>query len=216
MADSAVSGLVAAASLSDADLLLISQGGVSKSLTARLLGRYVGDALHNEYFGTAQSLTASSTTYLNGSPITIPTGETVPANAWFRWNFHLTKTAAGTAACSILIKFGTAGTTADATLLTLSLTALGTAAADEADVEVIAGFRSVGSGTSAVLVGRLRMIHNLVTTGWSTGGSALVNAIAVSAGFNSTTNLSKIGLAATIGASYVATLTSMRCEAKNI
>lgn len=216
MADTATSGLTAAASISDADLLMIVQGGLNKKSTARLLARYIGDALHNEYFGTAQSLTASATTYMSGSVITIPTTERVIAGAWFRWNFHLTKTAAGTAACSILVKWGTAGTTADATLLTLSLTALGTGVADDADVEVIVGFRSIGAGTAAVVVGRLRLIHQLVTTGWTTNGSSLVTAVAVSSGFNSDVDLSKIGLAATMGASYVATMPSMRCEAKNI
>jgi hypothetical protein len=44
----------------------------------------------------------------------------------------------------------------------------GTAVADEAEVEVVAGFRSIGAGTAAVLTGRARLIHNLAATGWAT------------------------------------------------
>jgi hypothetical protein len=215
MADTALSALTAAASIADADLLEIVQAGLNKKLTARLLARYIGDSLHNEQFATpAQAPAASATTYLNNSAITIPTGETVPANAWFRWNFHLTKTAAGTLANSILVKWGTAGSTADATLLTFTLPA-GTAVADEADVEVVVGFRSVGAGTAAVVVGRMRMIHNLSATGWATIPCVVTGGI-VSAGFDSTVNLSKIGLALTLAASYVVTVPLLRVEAKNL
>jgi hypothetical protein len=218
MPDTAISGLGAAAALADADLCEVVQAAaptLNKKATLRQVARYIGDSLHNEQFATpAQAPAASATTYLNNSAITIPTGETVPANAWFRWNFHLTKTAAGTLANSILVKWGTAGTTADATLLTFTLPA-GTAVADDADVEVIVGFRSVGAGTAAVVVGRMRMIHNLSATGWATI-PCVVTAGIVSAGFDSTVNLSKIGLAITLAASYVVTVPLLRVEAKNL
>jgi hypothetical protein len=100
MADTAISALAAAAALADPDLLTIVQGGINKRITARLLARYIGDALHNESFAAAQSVPASATTYLTGSPITIPTGERVAVGTWVRWNYHLTKTAAGTLANS--------------------------------------------------------------------------------------------------------------------
>jgi hypothetical protein len=217
MADTAISGLGAAAALADADLFEVVQGGVNKKATARQMGRYIGDALHNEQAATpAQALTASATTYLNNSAVTIPTTERVPANAWFRWNLHLTKTAAGTLANSILVKWGTLGTTGDATLLTFTLPA-GTAIADDADIEIVVHFRSVGTGTAAVVVGRMRMVHNLVTTGWVTTGSAVVSPATVSAGFDSaTTDLEKIGLAITMAASYVATCPMLRVEGKNL
>lgn len=215
MADTAISGYAAAAALSDSDLYEVVQGGVNKKATHRQAARYIGDALHNEQFATpAQSLPASTTTYLNGSAITIPTGEVVAVNTWFRWKFHLTKTALGTVANSILVKWGTLGTTADATIATITLP-VGTAAADDADIEVIVGFRSVGSGTSAVIVAECRLIHNLSATGWATI-PCVVPAVVVSSGFDSTPNLSKIGLAMTIGASYVVTCPLLRAEAKNI
>jgi hypothetical protein len=213
MADTAISALPAASALSDADILTILQGGSNKRITARLLARYIGDALHNESFAAAQSVPASATTYLTGSPITIPTGERVAVGTWVRWNYHLAKTAAGTLANSILIKWGTLGTTADATLLTLALPA-GTAVADEAEVEVVVGFRSIGAGTAAVLTGRARLLHNLAATGWATIPD-VVTAVAVSAGFNSDVDLSKIGLAMTMAASYVVTASLMRVEGKN-
>lgn len=220
MADTAISALGAASALADADLLTAVQGGVNKKLTARQIARYIGDALHNEQFAaTAQALTASATTYFNGSGVTIPTGERVAVNTWFRWRFHLTKTAAGTLANSILVKWGTTGTTADATLATLAIPA-GTAVADDAEVEVVVGFRVItpaGAGTSvAVVVASMRFSHNLVTTGWVTTGSVVVPAPVASAGFNSDVNLSIMGLAITMAASYVATCPMMTVEGKNI
>lgn len=215
MADSAISGLPGATAVVDANELEINEAGTSKKVTARQFAAYIGDALHNEQFATpAQSLPASTTTYFNGSAITIPTGERVKINTWFRWKFVITKTAAGTLAQSVLVKFGTNGTTADATLATLTLPA-GTGAADQGDFEVSVGFRAIGAGTSAVIVAGLRMVHNLQITGWA-AIPCVVLAPVVSAGFNSEVNLSKIGIAFTAAASYVLTVPFLTCEAKNL
>lgn len=217
MADTAISGLGAAAALADGDLFETVQAAaptLNKKATARQIARYIGDALQSQQFAS-QSLTASATTYMTGSGITIPTGERVVAGTWFRWRFHLTKTAAGTASNSVLVKWGTLGTTSDATLLTFTIPA-GTAVADDAEVEVVVGFRSVGTGTAAVVVGSMRFVHNLATTGWTTT-QAVVPAAAVSAGFDSgTSDLNKIGLAFTAGASMVATCPMMTVEGKVI
>lgn len=215
MADTAISALTASGALVDADEFAINHAGASQKGNLRKIGAYIGDALHNEQFATpAQALTAGATTYFTGSAVTIPTGERVKANTWFRWRFHLTKTAAGTLANSILVKWGTLGTTADATLITLALPA-GTAVADDAEVEVVVGFRSIGAGIAAVVVASLRMGHNLAATGWATI-PVVVPPAAVSAGFNSDVNLSIIGLAITMAASYVATCPMMTVEGKNI
>lgn len=194
-------------------------GGTIKAPTGRQIAAYIGDALHNEQFATpAQSLPASATTYLNGSAITIPTGERVKVNTWFRWRFLITKTAAGTVAQSVLIKWGVNGTTADATIITLTLP-VGTAVADQAEFDVIVGFQVItpaGAGTAvAIVVAYLRMVHNQSATGWATI-PVVVLAPVTSAGFNSDVNLSKIGLAFTAGASYVLTVPSLVGEAKNL
>lgn len=214
MADIKISGATADATITGTEEIPMNDGGVSRKATIRQLMAYNGDALGNQYFGTGQSVPASATTYLSNSGITIPTGEAVKAGAYFRWKFQMHKTAAGTVANSVLIKFGTAGTTADATLVTLALP-IGTAAIDEGVFEVIAGFRSVGAGTAAVVLAEARMYHNLQITGWATIPSVVVAAVA-SSGFNSTVNLSIIGLAFVMGASYVVTMTSMTGEGKNV
>lgn len=213
MADSKTSALTLDATITGTEELFVNDGGVSKKITTRGIAAYVGDALGNQYFGTAQALTASATTYLSGSGITIPTGERVKNTSYFRWKFQMHKTAAGTVANSILVKWGTLGTNSDATLATLALP-VGTAVADEAVFEVAAFFRSIGAGTAAVVVAEARMYHNLAATGWATISSVVVAAV-VSSGFNSDVNLSIIGLAMTLGASYVVTMTSMSAEGKN-
>jgi hypothetical protein len=215
MADTKISALGASVALVDTDEFPINHGGTTQKGNLRKIGAYVGDVLHAEQFATpAQSLPASATTYMTGSAITVPTGERVKLNTWFRWRFLITKTAAGTVAQSVLVKWGTAGTTADATLATLTLP-VGTAVADQADFDVLVGFRSIGAGTAAVVVAALRMMHNLQITGWATIPT-IVLAPVVSAGFNSDVDLSKMGLAFVAGASYVLTVPFCVAEAKNL
>lgn len=205
---------LATSPLAGDERLLASDSGADRVITPRQIAAYIGDALGNQYFGTAQSLTASATTYLSGSGIQVPTGERVKNTTYARWKCQMHKTGAGTVANSLLVKWGTNGTTADATLATLAFP-IGTAAADEAVFEVFAAFRSIGAGTAAVLVAEARMYHNLQITGWATIPSVVVAAV-VSSGFNSDVNLSTLGLAMTVGASYVITMTSMTAEAKNL
>lgn len=200
--------------LDGAELLLASDGGLDRSITTRMLASYIGDSVQNQYFGTAQAIGASTTAYLSGSDLTIPTGERVTNKTWARWKLQMHKTGAGTVACSFLVKWGTAGTTADATIATLTLPTQ-TGVIDEADFEIVVGFRSVGAGTSAVVVAELRMRHNLASTGWATIATVVLAAV-TSSGFNSDVNLSKLGLAFTTGASYSITMTSMTAEAKNV
>lgn len=213
MADAAISALAASGALVDADEFAINHAGASQKGNLRKIGAYIGDALHNEQFATpAQSLPAAATTYMNGSAITIPTGERVKVGSWFRWKFQIVKTAAGTVAQSVLIKFGTLGTTADATIITLTLP-IGTAAADQGDFEVVVGFQVVGA--AAIVVATLTMVHNLQITGWATIPCVVLAAV-TSAAFNSNVDLSKIGLAFTAGASYVLTVPLLTGEAKNV
>src|SRR4051812_32659555 len=214
MADLKISGATADTTITGTEEIGVNDGGVSKKITTRQIAAYTGDAIGNQYFGTAQSVPASTTTYLSGSGCQVPTGERVKNTTYCRWKFQMHKTAAGTVANSILVKWGINGTTADATLCTLALP-IGTAAIDEAIFEVSAFFRSIGAGTSAVVVAEARMYHNLQLTGWATIPTVVVAAV-VSAGFNSDVNNSILGLAFVAGASYVITMTTMTGEFKNL
>jgi hypothetical protein len=153
----------------------------------------------------------ASDTYLVGSSIAIPLGF-LQAKSLYRCVFNVVKTAAGTATPIIITRFGTAGTTADTALTTLTFSAQ-TAAIDEGTFELMSTFRTVGAGTEAVLatVGQLR--HGLSVTGLGTLVSE--TEVAVSSGFNSTPSGSIIGLSVNGGASAAWTITMVRAELVN-
>src|SRR6266705_4846889 len=59
-------------------------------------------------------------TYITGSSITVPT-QLLKVGTTFMWRFGITKTASGASVAPIwTVVFGTAGTTADATVLTFT------------------------------------------------------------------------------------------------
>lgn len=164
-------------------------------------------------FKTNQSVTTpgagfSSDTYLVGSSIAIPSGYP-HVGAMYRLTFDVSKTAAGTAAPVVTIRYGTAGTTADTARLTFTFTA-GTAAADTGKFEIDALFRTVGSGTSAVLQGAGRLTHGADITGLSTLVAEQLQV--TSGGFDSTVASSIIGASVNGGASAAWTIALVRAE----
>ena len=125
--------------------------------------------------------------------------------------FDVVKTAAGTAAFTAIIRMGTLGTTGDAAILTLAF-ATGTAVADTGRFEVVATFRTVGTGTSAVVQGFIACDHHLAATGLTTtgaAGDALI--LGTSAGFDSTTQ-TIIGISINGGTSFSGTNTQVQAE----
>lgn len=145
-------------------------------------------------------------TYLAGSSATIPTAGDWSVGQSYACVFDMTKTAAGTAQFTITVRMGTAGTVADAAIVTFAFGA-GTAAADTGRFVVELTFQAVGSGTSAVLVGMATCSHHLAATGLvSTGASGTGIILASSAGFNSTTQ-TVLGLSVNGGASFSGTTT---------
>jgi hypothetical protein len=151
-------------------------------------------------------------TYLTGSSIAIPNGS-LQAGARYRCIFNVVKTAAGTATPIINVRIGTAGTTADTSRGTLTHSAQ-TAVADEGTFEVFVTFRSVGSGTSAVIQSLSRLNHRLSVTGLGTGVGE--PELATSAGFNSTTSGLIIGLSVNGGTSASWTVQLVQAELNNL
>lgn len=148
----------------------------------------------------------ASDTYLSGSALTIPTAGAWTAGMTAAWIFDMVKTGAGTAAFTVNIRMGTAGTTGDASILSLAF-AVGTAAIDTGMFRVWANFRTVGSGTSAVVAGIIECQHHLAATGLITTGASGTGIITgTSAGFNSTTQ-TIIGLSVNGGGSFSGTNT---------
>lgn len=168
---------------------------------------------NTQYNAAVSAVTGyAADTYLAGSSIAIPAGS-LKAKTMYSCTFNVVKTGAGLATPIINIRIGTAGTTADTSRGTLTFSAQ-TAVVDEGTFTVDAVFRTVGSGTTAVLqtVGELR--HRLSITGLGTGVSE--SEIATSAGFDSTVASSIIGLSVNGGASASWTISVVNCELKNL
>lgn len=164
----------------------------------------------NFNFSTStQALSGNAVVYLTGSAITT---SGIKAGTVVTWDISITKTAAGTQAPAWTVRFGTNASTADATLLSFTGAAQ-TAAADTGIVTIKCVFRTVGSGTSAVLVGHYSLIHQLATTGLSTGQGG---AFATSAGFNSTTASAFLGITANPGASAAWTINEVITKIENL
>ncbi len=151
-------------------------------------------------------------TYLVGSSIAIP-ASSLKVGTRYHLIFNVSKTAAGVATPILNVRFGTLGTTGDASKCALTWTAQ-TAATDTGTFEVWATFRTVGSGTTAVLqcVGQRR--HGASITGFGTLVSE--TKAATSAGFDSTVANSIIGASVNGGTSAAWTITLVQAELSNL
>lgn len=167
-------------------------------------------ALGNASVSTVSAAYASDT-YLAGSSVTIPTAGDWKVAERYRCTFDMTKTGAGTAAFTLIVRMGTAGTTADAAILTLAF-AVGTAAVDTGMFDLWVNFQTVGSGTSAVIAGALECRHALAATGLiTTGASGIGLVTGTSSGFNSTTQ-TVIGVSVNGGTSFSGTNTLVQAR----
>jgi hypothetical protein len=161
---------------------------------------------------TAQQAGFAADTYLANSSLSLPAG-LIRARSSFYWVFDVVKTAAGTAAPTVIIRYGTGGAIGDVARVTFTFSAQ-TAVIDRGIFEVWANFRSVGSGTSAVLAAIARLHHQLAVTGLNTVQPAGFQQLAVtSAGFDSTPAGSFVGLSVNGGASAAWTVTIVQAQA---
>lgn len=160
----------------------------------------------------AQGAGFSAGTYVTGSSITIPSGS-LKIGTRYHLIFSVSKTGAGTATPILTVRFGINGSTADASLLAFTFNA-GTGVIDTGTFEVIATFRAVGSGTTAVLQGAAQVAHSLSTTGLiNTPGQTLQ---VTSSGFNSTVASSIIGASLNGGTSAAWTVQLVQAELENL
>ncbi len=158
-----------------------------------------------------QTITAATTAYLTNSSIAVPFRK-LRIGSVVTWRLAVSKTAAGSAANSFLVKIGTAGTTADTSVLTFSLP-VGTAAVDSAFITIMMTVRGPLSA-SGLLQGHLQLTHNLDATGFATIGT--VDLDVLSSAFNVTTANLIVGLACTTAASTVLTFTQVSADARNL
>jgi hypothetical protein len=127
---------------------------------------------------------STSDVYLTGSNCTVAAGD-MKAKGQYRCLFDCTKSA-GTGAIVLTVRVGTAGAIGDPAILTFTFGA-GTSVADTGIFEIIATWRTVGSGTSAVMQGICRAQHNLATTGLFSNADVWTVVATTSSGFASNT-----------------------------
>jgi hypothetical protein len=153
-------------------------------------------------------------TYLAGSSIAAPAmGFT--AGMRYICTFDMVKTAAGTAAATVIVRIGTAGAVGDTAILTFTWGA-GTAAVDTGTFTVTAHFRTVGSGTVAVVAGTCVCTHALAATGLvATGASGNGQLQVTSSGFDSTPAGSFIGVSFNGGTSFSGTNKLVQAELRS-
>lgn len=206
MADTKVSALTAAASALPSHELPVNEGGTSKKLTVDQLTTLIGV---RDNFSTAnQTINAATTALITGSTLAVPASK-LAIGTVLMWKLTVSKTAAGTAANTFLVKIGTAGTTADATILTFTLPTA-TAVVDVAKIEIMCTVRGPLSA-SCILQGNLWLGHNLSATGFATIPNVCLNV--TSGAFDATTANLIASVACTTAASTV--LTFQQCSANS-
>lgn len=218
-----ISGLIAGASstsIADGDDLSfvdISASNILRRIswsTAKATLKTVFDSIYSKTFtnsGTPGSGFASDT-YITSSSIVIPSAGLWTAGCFYRVVFDMTKTSdAGTGAFEITLRMGTAGSTSDASIVSVAFDA-GTAVKDIGKFEVYVNFRSVGSGTSAKVRMDAFCSHQLASTGLiSTGEAGWGAKQATSSGFDSTTSTT-IGISVNGGASFPGSSSLVQAE----
>jgi hypothetical protein len=175
--------------------------------------KYGFPTLSNRSLSTVSAGYAADT-YLAGSSVALGAGGPTVGTR-YKLVFDMVKTAAGVAAFTVNVRLGTAGSTADTSILSFAFTA-GTAAADTGRFELDLVFRTVGSGTTAVVAGTIQCQHLLAATGLTAQGAqgwAVITT--VSAGFNSTGATNILGVSVNGGASFSGTCTIVAAECIN-
>lgn len=208
-----ISDLTAVVTPVDTDLLALVNGAATKKLTLNQLEAYIGSrtSLYNASVA-AQGPGFATDTYLTGSDIAIPSGR-LQAKSMYRIKIRASKTNAGTATPILTVRVGTAGAIGDTSRGTLTFQAQ-TGAVDEAVMELFSTFRTVGSGTSAVLYTYGMIDHRLAVTGFANINTGMADA--TSGGFDSTVADLKIGVSANGGTSAAWTVQSVQAELYNL
>jgi hypothetical protein len=153
-------------------------------------------------------------TYITGSSVEIPSGS-LQAGTRYHLRLSASKTNAGTGAPIFSVRFGTNGTTSDTALVAHTLDSQ-TAVSDSATFNIDVIFRSVGSGTSAVIHSALQLLHNGSTGGFSTQGQHRFFSGTLSSGFDSTTSGAILGVSVNAGTSAAWTINQAMATLENL
>jgi hypothetical protein len=184
-------------------ITVFTSGGIAYA-DPGISGRYYNFSTSNQGAGFATD------TYVVGSNILIP-AQRPRAGTLFTCEISGSKTAAGTATPIVYLRYGTNASTADTALCTHTFSA-GTAATDQFRLRIRALYRSVGSGTSAVVQSHCEAISQ-PTTGFS---SLLKGIWVTSSGHNSTTENTYLGVSMNGGTSAAWTVYQVISKLENI
>lgn len=150
-------------------------------------------------------------TYVAGSSVAIPASLTLQVGTQYRCKISLSRTAGGGVAAPVLtVRIGTAGTVADAAIITFT-GAASTSAIDVGFIEVLVTIRTVGA--AATSQGTFALKHNLAS-GAGLSGTDVIEAAGST--FNSATASLIIGVSLNHGASATTTVTQVEAELLNI
>lgn len=219
MADAKISALPAASGALLAQEIPANDAGTTRKVTVDQIIA-LSEAVANPAAGSTSTPGAgfATDTYLAGSRVLVAgtTGRgALKAGSVYRLKLSASKTAAGTGAPVFTVRYGTAGTTSDTAICTVTFAA-GTAAVDTGFFEIFVNIRSVGSGTSATAIGVGTLVH---TTAAATGLVGAVSPIvvgSVGSGFNSQTASAGIGCSLNAGASAAWTVALVQAELMNL
>jgi len=198
--------MLATSNITTAGNFIKSGGTPTQSLMANGTTRNI--SIFNNSIPT-QVIPAATVTYLTNSNISTAN---IKAGSVVTWNIAVVKTAAGVTAPIFTVRFGANGTTADATLLTFTGSAQ-TAAADGGLFSIVCTFKTVGSGTTAILVGYYTLIHNSGNVGLSTAPANY--AFSTSSGFDSTITNAVLGITVDSGAAAAWTVNHVNVKMEN-
>jgi hypothetical protein len=165
-----------------------------------------------------QALTAGTDTYLTGSTLNLPAGGmqgptgTNQDGSLLTWKVYLYKTsAAGTAASTFTLRFGTAGTTADTSRCTFS-TGTATGAVDGGTATITA--YATAGGATTTLNCAMTMTHNQVNSGLSS--APIVQTYSTATSFTTQTAGTKAGLSFNAGTTSTITVQKVEANAVNL
>jgi hypothetical protein len=206
MADTKPSAFTADSTPDDADTIPyidLDGGGAGVHLNRRLtfsdLTTYIESRARQHNAAVATQVTGAVDVYVTNSNVAIPNTR-LQAKTKMRWDLSITKAAAGTGTPTFNIRVGTAGAIGDTSRCLFTWPAANTAVADEMKVEIMATFRTIGSGTTAVIEGQLIAQHELTTTGFGgTGLGANIIINTTGGGFDSTVSNLIAGLSVNPG-----------------
>lgn len=201
MADTDLEALSARGTLLDTDIVYVVDptANLPYKIDLTTLTTYFESRARQHNAAVTTQTTGAVDVYITNSNVAIPNNR-LQAKSKYRLDLAITKSTAGTGTPTFNVRVGTGGVLGDTSRVLFTWPAANTAVADEMHVTIFCTFRTVGSGTTAIIEGELKAEHELTTTGF--GGTALTNIILLnttSSGFDSTVSGSQIGVSVNPG-----------------